>query len=189
MTEEQKTETAPATAPETPKEPEIDLLQQFLTGFSKEISNRIGEMEKNYGEIIKQQQEQINALTKIVKEELPQKFSAEIEGLANETKNALVAVVKRVPKQDEWIAPNQAAVKPTEDTGIIGLINNGLKFIDKLTGSGNAGGGGVLNDFDKEILKTSKQIQLLSLRSMLKLSASQQGVALPEVAEHISVVP
>lgn len=78
-----------------------------------------------------------------------------------------------------------ATAAPKEEGGIMSIVNNISKAIEKaMTG---APAEGSLTDLDKEILKNSKLIQVMYTRKMLKDSTKMLGIALPE--EHIVVSP
>jgi hypothetical protein len=61
------------------------------------------------------------------------------------------------------------------------ILETVSKVIEKVN---IGGGGGSLNDMDKQILQNSKQIQLLTLKTAYKQMAKSAGV---EIADHIVV--
>lgn len=75
-----------------------------------------------------------------------------------------------------------AAAAPQGGSGFTGIFDNIGKAIGKALEGG--GSGGSLTDMDKEILRTSKQIQLLTLKSAFKKVAESAGVP---VVDHIIV--
>jgi hypothetical protein len=127
--------------------------------------------------------EQVSFLDIKINKETP----AQLDTAFNEIKanfsaigRALEMINTRIPQQTGVAA---AAAQGQQGGPVEQIINTILK---RISGEGTPAGAGTLSDFDKEILKTSKQIQLLSLRDILKKTAHQVGV---EIADHVVVGP
>jgi hypothetical protein len=126
-------------------------------------------------------QQRYDLLDSKVNKELP----AQLDQAFKDIQQNFVMVTKGIEaigKQTPAVTAAAAQGQPSSG-GIQGIIDN---IINRVTQAPTGGGVGGLSDFDKEILKTSKQIQLISLRDVLKKTAKQAGV---ELAEHMIVNP
>lgn len=152
--------------PQTEGEMVIDLLKQF----QKDLKAA-----KTENEALRAQ---LAVLDLKVNKELPAQLDAAFKEISSNFQ-IITKGIEAIPRaQQSTVA---AAAAQEKDGGPVEKILNVV--LKKLEG-GESGTPGSLSDFDKEILKTSKQIQLLSLRDMLKKTAKSAGI---ELAEHVIV--
>lgn len=124
---------------------------------------------------------EIKLLNVKVNQELPAQLDRAFKDIGDNF-NAITRGIEAIPRAQQSTVAAAAAQKDGEGGTIERIFNVILKKI----GGEESPGSGTLSDFDKEILKTSKQIQLLSLRDMLKKTAKSAGI---ELAEHVVVNP
>lgn len=150
--------------PQTEGEMVIDLLKQF----QKDLKAAKAENEALRA--------QLAVLDLKVNKELPAQLDAAFKEISSNFQ-IITKGIEAIPRaQQSTVA---AAAAQEKDGGPVEKI---LNVVFKRLEGGETGG--TLSDFDKEILKTSKQIQLLSLRDMLKKTAKSAGI---ELAQHVVV--
>ena len=152
--------------PQTEGEMVIDLLKQF----QKDLAAA-----KLENEALRAQ---LALLDTKVNKELPAQLDAAFREISQNFQ-AITKGIEAIPRtQQSTVA---AAAAQQKDGGPVEKI---LDTVLKRLEGGETGTPGSLSDFDKEILKTSKQIQLLSLRDMLKKTAKSAGI---ELSDHVVV--
>jgi hypothetical protein len=153
-----------------PEKTEAEQVIELLQMFQAELAE---EKKKNQA-----LETQLALLNDRVNKELPAQLDHAFKDI-QENFTMITKGIEAIPKQTTVAA---AAKEGQQGGGIMDTIG---KVIDRaVSGATNPVAAGGLSDFDKEILKTSKQIQLLSLRDTLKKVAKNAGV---ELAEHIVV--
>lgn len=121
---------------------------------------------------------QLALLDTKVNKELPAQLDAAFREISGNFQ-AITKGIEAIPRAQQSTVV--AAAAQEKDGGPVAqILNTVLKRLE----GGETGTPGTLSDFDKEILKTSKQIQLLSLRDMLKKTARAAGI---ELSDHIVV--
>lgn len=156
--------------PTPPQSDEVSLLQQLID----ELKATRTENQKL--------QEEVNALKKTVTEDLPQGINNIVEG----TKQAFEKVAASISQIKSQQEATPAAQQQQPQGGLVNQILEGITKALSTIGSNPATAAG-LSDMDMEILKTSKAIQMLSLKNTFKMVAKQAGVSLPEVVEHVTL--
>jgi hypothetical protein len=129
--------------------------------------------------------QQITTLDVKVNKEMP----AQLDQAFKEIQQNFLAITKgfeAINARTTTTGTVAAAAQTPQGSGFQGIVENIAKAIGKAIEGGSSGSAGALSDFDKEILKTSKAIQLLTLKDTLKRVAKSAGV---ELAEHIVVSP
>ena len=167
------TEASSSTPPVPVEKTEAEMVIDLLRTFQADLKTAQAEN--------KALRDEINLLNTKVNQEIPSQLDAafkEIQGNFVALTNAL----KNLSSYPQTTTVAAAAAEAKEDDSVGGVIKGIVKKIFESEGASS----GTLSDFDKEILKTSKQIQLMSLRHMLKQTAKTAGV---ELSEHIVVNP
>ena len=159
-----------------PEKSEAEVVLDLLRTFQSDLKTA---NEKNQA-----LEQEIRLLNDKVNKELPAQLDRAFKDISDNF-NAITRGLEAIPRAQQT---GVAAAAAQEKSGNSGVIEKVFDTILKAINGGNVGGGpaGTLSDFDKEILKTSKQIQLLSLRDMLKKTAKSAGI---ELAEHVTVNP
>ena len=160
-----------AIEPEPPRpQTEGEMVIELLRSFQQDLKA----MQEQY----KLLQAQISNLDTKVNKEMPQQLDAAF----GQVRDNFVAIAKSIETMHQPQTALAAASQNKEGGGVMDMIGG---IVKQVMGE-ETGSSGTLSDFDKEILKTSKQIQLLSLRDMLKKTAKSAGV---ELSDHIVVNP
>lgn len=155
-------------------EPHVETEGEMVIGLLKQFQADL-KASKAENEALRAQLELLDAK---VNKELPAQLDAAFKEISSNFQ-IITKGIEAIPHaQQSTVA---AAAAQEKDGGPVEKILNAvLKRLDV----GETGTPGSLSDFDKEILKTSKQIQLLSLRDMLKKTAKSAGI---DLSEHIVV--
>jgi len=128
-------------------------------------------------------QERYDLLDAKVNKELPAQLDQAFKDI-QQNFQMISKGVEAIAQQRQNTPLATAAGQPQSGGTVQQIFDSILKTIDKVTGSGTQLGGSNLSDFDKEILKLTKQIQMISLKDVLKKTAKSAGV---EVADHIVI--
>lgn len=147
------------TAPKT----EGEMVLETLSLFQKQL----GMMEER-NRILEQT---VNALNERVNKELP----AQLDSAFAEIRQSFVLIGQKLNTGNPNSPLATATGQPQQQNGFMSLIENVLKQISGAT-TGQATP--QLSEMDKEILKTTKQIQMISLKDVLKKTANSAGVSL-----------
>jgi len=160
----------------TALQPQVNEAEQLLKQLLTEFTNKIN-----------QQQDQINSLNQKITSlsNLPQEIDTKLGELANETKDAFGQIATIIQQlKTETSQNSQISQQPPQESGLMGIIKSIMGALEKTQINPEAGG---LSEFDKEIMRTSKQIQLYSLKDALKRVTKASGIDFPP--EHIIVEP
>lgn len=147
------------TAPKT----EGEMVLETLALFQKQL----GMMEDRY-KIVEQN---MNALNERVNKELP----AQLDSAFAEIRQSFALIGQKLNTGSPNSALATATGQGQQQNGFMGIIENVLKQIG---GAASGPATPQLSEMDKEILKTTKQIQMISLKDVLKKTASSAGVQL-----------
>jgi len=166
----QETGTVTATIAEPRRQTEGEMVIDLLKQFQQDLAVAKAENDALRAEI--------NLLNVKVNKEMPAQLDAAFREISQNFQ-AITKGIEAIPRtQQSTVA---AAAAQQKDGGPVEkILNTVLKRLE----GGETGTPGSLSDFDKEILKTSKQIQLLSLRDMLKKTAKSAGI---ELSDHVVV--
>lgn len=124
--------------------------------------------------------DEIKLLNDKVNKELPAQLDRAFKDIGDNF-TAITNGIAAIPRPQQIGVAAAAAQK--EGGGIGGIVERIIGAVEKgMTG----GESGTLSDFDKEILKTSKQIQMITLKDVLKRTSKAAGI---ELAEHVVVNP
>lgn len=132
---------------------------------------------KLFQEEVSMLKKQIATLDVRVNKELPAQLDAAFNEITSNFK-VIGENLRRLGTPATTSPLTAAAGQGQQQGGFMGFIQDIFKNI---TGGGSAPAGG-LSDMDKEILRTTKQIQMIALKDVLKKTAKNAGV---EIVDHI----
>jgi len=108
------------------------------------------------------------------------------DGLAEQVKktvtDTLTPIVEAIQKKFDEHEGFMKQLAQTKGGGGGGVMDFLGKIIDKIPVQGSTGG---MNEMDKLILTETKQIQAISLKSVLNKVAKEAGVVVPSEVEHM----
>lgn len=168
----------PKTLEELQKEEEATILKQLEAEAKTEAAEANKNILQELAEAFKNQQEQLNALRKD-NEALVKRLDVTFQDI----QNGFVKVAEAMRAQPTHALSVGQQAQP-EEGGVMGIINKIAGAVEKAVTTPETGS---MSEMDREILRMSKQFQVMQWKSMLKTVASKTGMPVPE--EHVVVSP
>ena len=159
--------------------------QQTIPTLEQTLLERVLEEFKKQGEAL----QQVLTENQLIKQELS-KTKVDLAALAEgseKTFDKIGNILSNMQKERITDVNSPATPPQQQGGGLAGIVQGIVEALQKAASSPAANAIGTLSEMDHEILKTSKSIQMLSLKNTFKMVAKQAGVTLPEEIEHITV--
>jgi hypothetical protein len=145
-----------------------------------------GELVLEYIDKLHKELETLQQRNDLLEAKINKELPAQLDRAFGDIQNNFTAITKALEAIGSRSPTVAAAAAQGQQSGgsIMGVIENIIKRVTETPSGGVIGG---LSELDKETLKLTKQIQIISLRDVLKKTAKAAGVELP--IDHMVINP